>query len=63
MSLSSRIELFRKLMAMAASEVANGTMSCREAAEHYSVDPAVLVHVAEKKMKDMLEQQRTGTYK
>jgi len=59
----AKSNLRERIMQMAAAEVANGTMSCKEAANHYYVDQAVLVHVAEAKVRAMCEGQRTGTYR
>ena len=59
----SKVELMDRVMNLAATEVANGAMTCRQAAEHFCVDQAVLVHRAEKKRKHMFNGQRKGTYK
>jgi len=55
--------LSERAMELAATEVANGKMTCREAAAHFYVDQAVLVHKAKAKQKAMFDGQRIGTYR
>ena len=51
MTITSRVALSNRMLDLAATEVAKGTMTCKEAAQHFCVDQAVLVHRADAKKK------------